>query len=89
MSPIVSIRKSPYPKNIYKMLQDLPNQGFRLLKVTSVTKISIPSAEVYYYCAWYTYFRNRRYKLRISSDLRYFKFLFILGSNESPANLEN
>ena len=29
--------------------------------LTSVPKISIPSAEVYYYCTWYTYFRNRRY----------------------------
>ena len=31
-------------------------------QITSVTKISIPSAVVYYYCAWYTYFRNGRYK---------------------------
>ena len=28
-----SIMKSPYPKNIYKMLQGPPNQGFRLVKV--------------------------------------------------------
>ena len=29
--------------------------------VTSVLKISIPSAVVYYYCAWYIYFRNGHY----------------------------
>ena len=28
--------------------------------VTSAPKKSIPSAVVYYYCAWYTFFQNRR-----------------------------
>ena len=28
--------------------------------LTSVPKISIPSTVVIHYCAWYTYFRNRR-----------------------------
>ena len=32
-----------------------------LYVLTSVPKISIPSAVVYYYCAWYTYFHNGRY----------------------------
>ena len=29
-------------------------------RIMSVTKISIPSAVVIHYCAWYTYFRNGR-----------------------------
>ena len=29
--------------------------------LTSIPKISIPSALVIHYCAWYTYFRNGRY----------------------------
>ena len=28
----------------------------------SVPQKSIPSAVVYYYCAWYTFLRNRRYQ---------------------------
>ena len=33
---------------------------FYSIHLTSVTKISISSTVVYYYSAWYTYFRNRR-----------------------------
>ena len=32
-----------------------------LLLVTSVPKKRIPSAVVYYYCAWYSFFWNERY----------------------------
>ena len=31
------------------------------LNLTSVPKKRIPSAVVYYYCAWYSFFRNGRY----------------------------
>ena len=34
----------------------------RFTKVMSVPEISIPSAVVYYLCAWYTYFWNGRQK---------------------------
>ena len=37
---------------------------------TSVSKKSIPSAVVYYYCAWYTFFCNRHYnELVISQNI--------------------
>ena len=52
-------------------------------QITSVTKISIPSAVVIHYCAWYTYCRNGRYwhLLSKSADLSkqardFFKFLW-------------
>ena len=29
--------------------------------ITSVTQKNVPSALLYYYCAWYVFLRNRRY----------------------------
>ena len=35
------------------------------VQVTFVSQKSIPSAVVYYYCAWYTFLRNRRYMYKL------------------------
>ena len=50
--------------------------------ITSVTKISIPSAVVYYCCVWYTYFRNGRYCSGNDEKMRYIMYidsLFLKG----------
>ena len=48
--------------------------------VTSVTKISIPSTVVYYYCTWYTYIRNRCYWKSDAFRRKWFLLYFFSSS---------
>ena len=47
-------------RNNYFIDSSFVSEALPFTYITSVSKISIPSAVVIYYCAWYTYFWNGR-----------------------------